>query len=202
VPESCTCGATLVDDASFCHRCGRPVRELTAGESTPPPLPDPALKPAALHSKLAQLPVSFSNPVALRVALLMSLATIPMEVMPGINLLTFVWWMAAGWCATLLYARLTGSKLSVSAGARLGTITGVLIFVGAAILFTVIVAGKEFFDQMDQLTKTNPDAAKVLHDPTAMFFILLIFLGAIGAAAVGLCTAGGALGARFTARKA
>jgi hypothetical protein len=200
--EFCTCGTKLVEDARFCHRCGRPTSELAA-ESVPPPIPLITVTPAAV-SALAQLPVSFSNPIALRVAFLMSLATIPMEMMPGLNLLFLIWWMAAGWCAVLLYRRLTGLSLSIGAGARLGSITGVLTFVGLAIVvaLTMLVAGNEFFSQMEEMAKKNPDAAPVIHDPTMMFIFLLIFLGIMGAVVVGLCTAGGALGARFSARKA
>jgi hypothetical protein len=177
--------------------------ELTA-EDVPPPIPQAVAAKPALQTALAQLPVSFSNPIALRVALLMALATIPVELMPGLNALFFVWWMAAGWCAVLLYRRLTGSSLSVGAGARLGSITGVLTFVGLAIGFavTLLVAGKEFFEQMEQVTKKNPDAAQVIHDPTMMFLFLVLCLAIMGAFVVGLCAAGGALGARFTARKA
>jgi hypothetical protein len=139
------------------------------------------------------------------VAFLMSLATIPMEMMPGLTALSFVWWLAAGWCATLLYRRLTGSPLTVRAGARLGSITGVLTFLGLAVGFAIslLVAGREFFDQMDQMAKKNPDAAQMLHDPVTLFLFLLVVLGMFGALVVGLCTAGGALGARFsTPRKA
>jgi hypothetical protein len=203
MPEYCTCGTRLVEDARFCHRCGRPTAEIAA-EFVPPPIPPVAAIPPVAQTALGQLPVSFSNPIALRVAFLMSLATIPVELMPGLNALFFVWWLGAGWCAVLLYRRLTGFSLSIGAGARLGSITGVLTFVGLAIGFavTLLVAGKEFFSQMDEMAKKNPDAAQVIHDPTMMFIFLILCLGIMGAFVVGLCAAGGALGARFTARKA
>jgi len=203
MPEYCTCGTKLVEDARFCHRCGRPTTELAA-DLIPPAIPVAAVLKATIpNPALAQSPVSFSNPVALRVAFLMSLATIPVELMPGLNALFFIWWLGAGWCAVLLYRKLTGSSLSIRAGARLGSITGVLTFVGLAIGFavTLLVAGSEFFSQMDDMAKKNPDAAQVIHDPTMMFVFLLLCLGIMGAVVVGLCTAGGALGARFTARK-
>jgi hypothetical protein len=167
----------------------------------PPPLPAAAAKPVIA---LAQLPVSFSNPVAIRVAFLMALATFPVELMPGLSFLILLWWMAAGCFAVLLYRRLTGSALSVRAGARLGSITGVLSFVGIAIVFTVsmLFMGNEFSAQMDLAAKANPAAAQLIHDPMMMFLALLIGLAMMAAAVVGLCAAGGALGARFfTARK-
>jgi len=210
MPEYCTCGTRLVEDARFCHRCGRPTREPIAIEEVPPPIPPAAAaaaKQAVLHTALAQLPVSFSNPIALRVAFLMSLATIPVELMPGLNAYFFVWWLAAGWCAVLLYRRLTGSSMSVGAGARLGSITDVLTFVGLAIGFavTLLFARKEFFAQIDQAMATvaakNPEATQAIHDPTTLFIVLIMMLAMMAAFAVGLCAAGGALGARFT-RKA
>jgi hypothetical protein len=191
----------LVEDARFCHRCGRPAFEL-AVEEVPPPIP-PAAQPS-LQAQLAQLPVSFSNPIALRVAFLMSLAIIPVELTPVLNALLIVWWLGAGWCAVLLYRRLTGSVLSIGAGARLGSIAGVLTFLSLAIAISIklLLDGKEFFDQMDLAAKKNPDAAQMIHDPMFMFMALLFGLGFLGALVVGTCAAGGALGARFTARKA
>ncbi len=154
------------------------------------------------------MPVSFSNPMRLRVSFLMSLAIIPVEMAPVLNSSSMLWWLAAGWCAVLLYRKLTGLALSVGAGARLGSITGVLTFVSMAVVFSISVAmgGKEFFDQMDQVAKQvarqNPDAAQLVQDPLTIFFMLLIVLAIMGAAVIGVCAAGGALGARFAARKA
>jgi hypothetical protein len=215
MPEYCTCGTRLVENARFCHRCGRPVSELANAEAMAEAAPpEPVLTQATanptastqptLHQKIAQLPVSFSNPVALRVAFLMSLAIIPLQFATGPNPLWALWWLAAGWCAVLLYRRLTGSALTIAAGARLGSITGVLTFVTLAIMFTAAMAfaGKEFFDQMKQMAKRNPDTAQMLNDPTMVFIVLIIFLVMLGALVVGFCAAGGALGARFTARKA
>jgi hypothetical protein len=77
-----------------------------------------------------------------------------------------------------------------------------------AVVFSISVAmgGKEFFDQMDQVAKQvarqNPDAAQLVQDPLTIFFMLLIVLAIMGAAVIGVCAAGGALGARFAARKA
>jgi hypothetical protein len=207
MPEYCTCGTKLVEDARFCHRCGRPTSEQSAMEAlaveeAPPPVP--ASTQPSLQAKLSQVPVSFSNPIALRVAFLMSLAVIPVELTPVLNALLIVWWLAAGWCAVLLYRKLTGSVLSIRAGARLGSITGVLTFLSLTIGFTatILLTGKQFFDQLEQTVKQNPDVAQVMHDPTMMFVFLLLCLAILGALVVGTCAAGGALGARFTARKA
>jgi hypothetical protein len=194
MPEYCTCGTKLVEDARFCHRCGRPTWEDPTVETAPPPAPPQP----SLQTKLQQLPVNFSNPVALRVALLMAVATVPVEMVFGV--LFVVWWLAAGWCAVLLYQRLTGSVLSVNAGARLGTITGVLTFLGCAIGFTILIAvsGKQFFDEM---AKQNPNVSKIVNDPPELFAFLVFMLVIFCVLAIGCCAAGGALGAKFARRR-
>jgi len=201
MPEFCTCGTKLVEGAMFCHRCGRPTSEPLAVEEAPAePVSPPVEAHEALRPKASTLPVSFSNPIALRVALLMSVAIIPIELTPFLNMLTFLWWLGAGWCAVLLYRRLTGSVLTVRAGARLGSITGVLTFLGYAIgiTVTVLLAGKQLFEQM---AKQNPDLNKVVNDPPMLFAALVMALAFLFAVVVALCAAGGALGARYAARK-
>ena len=69
--EICSCGARPPEDALFCHKCGRPLREIVAVEApTPDPqfVPPPPPPPAA--GQVAQL--NFRNPVAMRIALLVS----------------------------------------------------------------------------------------------------------------------------------
>src|SRR4051812_28582261 len=122
-PERCTCGTVLVENARFCHRCGRPVHELTPAEQAefapPPPPPPPAIVIAP-----APLPIGFSNPIALRVAFMMSLGIMLAEMLPVVNYLFFAWWLLAGWGGVRLYRRLTGLRLDVPSGARLGFLTG------------------------------------------------------------------------------
>ncbi|MGD1069104.1 MAG: zinc ribbon domain-containing protein [Bryobacteraceae bacterium] len=196
MPDYCTCGTQLVDNASFCHRCGRPTSEAALAE-TVPPIPQ---RQPTLQEKLAQIPVSFSNPIALRVAFVMSLAIMLVEMIPVLNLLVFLWWLGAGWGAVLLYRRITGLSLTVSAGARLGSITGVLTFAGTAIVLTLtmVFAGKQFLDEMIQ---QDPQMKQVINDPALLGTVFLVMLALVFSLVVGICAAGGALGARFIARK-
>jgi len=193
--EYCTCGTRLVEAARFCHRCGRPTSEP---EFVAPPPPPP---PPTLQAKLAQLPVSFSNPIALRVSFLMSLAIMFLDMIPVINILFPVWWLGAGSCGVLLYRRLTGKSLSVSAGARLGSITGVLAFVSMAIVFTltIVFTGKQF---MELMVQQDPRMSQIINDPPMLAAGFLFFLFIAFTSVVGICAAGGALGARFSAPKA
>jgi hypothetical protein len=156
----------------------------------------PQLSPAG---RTGPLPVGFSNPVALRVAILMSLGTMLMEMIPGVNLLLVVWVVAAGWCAVLLYRRLTGYALSVKAGARLGSLTGILTFLSLLIMSTLTMAvmGKDVFQQQ---IKQDPQVAQALNDPATMVAAVLLALFILFAIVVGTCAAGGALGARFVGR--
>jgi len=197
MPEYCTCGAQLVENARFCHRCGRPTFEA------PPEKPTPVISlpvQPTLHEKIAQLPVSFRNPIALRIAFLMSLGITLVQMVPFLGLLCFVWWTAAGWCAVLLYRRMTGLSLSVPAGARLGSITGVLAFVSMAamIALRMFFEGKELVAQM---VKQDPRISEVVNDPQMFAMAMLMLLGICFALVVGFCATGGALGARRLSRK-
>jgi hypothetical protein len=183
--------------------CGRPVFEPEIPEAAA--IPAAAIPqmgaPAGLRGGLAQLPVSFSNPIALRVAFLMSLAIMLMTMIPVVNVLSPVWWLVAGSGAVLLYRRLTGLSLSVSAGARLGSLTGVLAFLSLVIIIglTLAFTGNEFVQEM---VKQNPDASQVLNNPPALALATALALVILFAMVVGMCAAGGALGARFAGRNA
>ena len=107
--------------------------------------------------------------------------------------------VAAGWCAVLLYRRLTGYALSVKAGARLGSLTGILTFLSLLIMSTLTMAvmGKDVFQQQ---IKQDPQVAQALNDPATMVAAVLLALFILFAIVVGTCAAGGALGARFVGR--
>ena len=180
--------------------CGRPVFEPAVAEQaleTAAAVP-PALPPTGPRTP-TQLPVSFSNPIALRVAFLMSLGITLMTIIQA--LLSPIWWLAAGLCAVLLYQRLTGLSLSVRAGVLLGSITGVLAFISLVILLALAftIRGNELFQEM---LKQNPQLSEAVNNQGAIAFAMLFVLLILFALVVGTCAAGGALGVRFASRNA
>jgi len=150
--------------------------------------------------------MSFHNPVAVRIALLLAVGATVLSFLPVIN------WLAAGFFAVFFYRRKTGSLLNVSAGARLGFITGILTFGMAAVIFTAeqlpaAMSGKlagaieeqmkafpgqdpQMVHQMMQFFQTTPGLVMVLLFSLTVLFIFIT------------CTsmAGGALGAKFVGR--
>jgi hypothetical protein len=198
VPERCTCGAQLPEDALFCHKCGKPQREIVSVEepevvAAPPPIPVAAPQP---------LVISFHNGPAVRIALGMGfLAFLCLLVVGQLALpqaLVFVWLAAAGFLAVFLYRRSTGQRLSVMNGARLGWISGVFGFVIVTIILTMFVIALSEPSVVTALreqikTRGIPEAnldqmIEALHSPSGitsvlgLFFLLFTILPAFGGA--------------------
>ncbi len=140
MPERCTCGAVLPPDALFCHKCGKPQREIleTPVEAEAPPLPPP------LPAPVGPPPIGFHNSPAVRVALLAGMLSILVTAITGqlalLRPLALVWPVATGFLAVFLYRRNTGQRLSPLSGAHLGWICGIFGFVIITILLTVFAA--------------------------------------------------------------
>lgn len=204
--EYCTCGTQLIEDARFCHKCGRP----TSGEPelviTPPkivypqdlPLPGPSVEGS---------PISFSNTVAVRIAFAAAAVSLLLDLIPFLGILCVIWSMVGGFLAVWLYRRRTGLRISVPNGARLGWITGVFTSVLLTVMSTVSVlasGGKladEYKQQMQGMAAHDPNyqqALNLIQNPTTFATLILaviIFLFILLSIA---SIAGGALGARFS----
>ena len=199
--ETCTCGAQLPPDAVFCHKCGKPQREVTPVEPEAESAPVGAASvPVEMPQARARysMPVSFRNPVALRTALFVGVAGGLIS-----DLLPLVAWCAAGFFAVFFYRRKTRDRMNVAAGLRLGWLTGIIMFTMWGIAFAAMGMSGALASQFEQRIKSMPfgnDPAYLqmarsmtqgpsLLLPLAFGFVIIIFLSmagaAIGAKAVG-----------------
>jgi hypothetical protein len=199
MPEFCTCGAQLPPDALFCHKCGKPQREIVIPETVAPPpvtgfTPPP---PATLLTPLAAapLPLNFHNRAAVKIALLVAgLATL-------LSFLLYLNWFLAGFLAVFLYRRRTGQVLNLESGVRMGWITGLMTF-GLMVLilgcFGVSVQAiggvsafqAEFKGMMDP---RMAEFLKMLSNPSELAMVLVNFF----VFTTLLSMAGGALGVKL-----
>ncbi len=153
MPDFCTCGAQLPPDARFCHKCGKPQREedLVVEEqpvviaAPPPPV---AAEPA---------PISFRNAIAVRVALATGIPMFLLSAVAGPLALAVP--VAGGFFAVYLYRRRTGQQITVLAGARLGWISGIIVFAIVTVVLTLVMlmlSQPDFVQSMrDQMAKMS-----------------------------------------------
>lgn len=209
MPETCTCGAQLPPDALFCHKCGKPQREIVVPEvrtatfqTAPPegaPVPLPRREPPA--------PPSFHNPLAVRVALIVAMSA----TVASMTLLPVVSWPLAGFFAVFFYCRRVGMAINVGAGARLGMITGVLMAAMSTVLISVLWLPAAFQGKlgalMEESMKNFPgrDPATMQQmvrslSGSDMAFAMVFGLVGVFVLITGLSMAGGALGAKFLRR--
>lgn len=213
VESFCTCGAKLVDGALFCHRCGRPVRELTAEaraetETREEPQQEHAPPPPPVLE--AQAP-SFQSNTAVRVgflaAVLVQLASI-LSAIAGASLLMPLLLIGGGFYAAVLYMRRTGAPLSAVEGARVGWITGIFTFVIATVFFTagmallsasgeLVKAYEESLARMNLPTDSAERLRRLLAEPKTFALTVIAGLAFQFLFLTIFCSLGGVLGARL-----
>jgi hypothetical protein len=209
MPEFCTCGTQLAPDSLFCHKCGKPQREVI--EPEPEVVADvvatTAAVPETAPSPAAPLPLNFHNPIAVRVAFTVALIATLLSWIPALNVIL---WVAAGFFAVYLYRRRTGDFLNVRAGVRLGWITGVLMFVITTVIFTLTVIPAAanggiaalFKQQFKNASDPNvQEALRMLETAPGVATILLATLFMLFCFITLLAMAGGALGAKMVGSK-
>jgi hypothetical protein len=203
MPEFCSCGTQLAPDALFCHRCGKPQRDIVEPEIAPAAFVDTA--PAVSRPPHAP-PLNFRNPVAVRIALLVAVTATVLNLF-----LPLLAWLAAGFFAVFFYRRKTGLLVDVSSGVRMGWITGLLMFGPVAVILTAQLIGSATSGNLGNILreqmKNVPARDQMVQQMVGLFQtgpgITLLVLTSLGLSFVfitGLSMAGGALGAKLIGR--
>jgi len=204
MPDFCTCGAQLPPDALFCHKCGKPQRDVIE--------PEPEIEtvefvlPVAPPAPPPPPQINFHNLVAVRIAFVVAPVAFLLSWIPAANLLL---WIAGGFLAVLFHRRRTGDLLNVRAGVRLGWVTGVIMFAITTVIFTLTVVpvaasggiANLFRQQLKNPTDPNvQEALRMLESAPGMVTVLLVMLFMLFVFITLLSMAGGALGAKFVSR--
>ena len=207
MPDFCTCGAQLPPDSLFCHKCGKPQREVIEPEPEPESIAEVAPPAAPPIAATPQPPaLNFHNLVAVRIAFVIAPVAFLLSWIPALNL---VLWIAAGFLAVFFHGRRTGDLLNVRAGVRLGWITGVIMFAITTVIFTLTVVplaanggiANLFRQQLKNPTDPNvQEALRMLETAPGMVTVLLVMLFMLFVFITMLSMAGGALGAKFVSR--
>ena len=200
----------MPEGARFCHKCGKPQLEedaarLNAAESAPAaPVQAPLDVPSAKSSATAA-PVGFGNLRAVTVTIAVAaVSLIPFALAMIAPPLGLVVLCAAGYCAAHFYRKQSMQPLSAGAGAYLGVMTGLWLFLVFALcgaIASIQVASPENVEKMKALLSRMPEMVKLLDDPhqfivnLAQSLVLLFFLSTLSAAF------GGMLAARVFARR-
>ncbi|MEJ5368035.1 MAG: hypothetical protein WHT08_06940 [Bryobacteraceae bacterium] len=202
-----------MEDALFCHRCGRPVRELTPAVEEEQPEAAPEAGPLAGPETAAPVreAPAFQNQAAIRVgflaAVLVQLASI-LSAMAGASILLPLLLLGGGFYAAVLYMRRTGAPLTVIEGARVGWITGIFTFVIATVFFTAGMAvlsasgdlAKAYEESLSRMNLPEESVERfrqMLEDPRMFAFTLIAGLVFQFLFLTIFCSLGGALGARL-----
>lgn len=204
MPDSCTCGAQLPPDALFCHKCGKPQRDVI--EPEPEIATVDFVLPVAAPAPPPAPQINFHNLVAVRIAFVVAPIAFLLSWIPAANLIL---WIAAGFLAVLLHRRRTGDLLNVRAGVRLGWVTGVIMFAITTVIFTLTVVpvaanggiANLFRQQLKNPTDPNvQEALRMLESAPGMVTVMLVMLFMLFAFITLLSMAGGALGAKYVSR--
>jgi hypothetical protein len=202
VEQRCTCGAILPEGARFCHKCGKPQYEEDIERLREQEAPvAPPVVPAAAAAK--PLPgITFKNSRAVTITAIVAAAAFFGSGIAGMisPLLWPLILLAAGFAAAGLYKGHSAEPLSGAAGARLGWMTGLWLFLVLTIAGLMVVlyltssAGAEVMKQLkampqfSQLTigDTHELLNSMLLSAIPTFFMVTVIPGL-----------GGLIGARF-----
>lgn len=205
MPEYCTCGAQLPEDARFCHKCGKPQRaediaaedrraaEAIVAEVTAPPPPPPEPPPVSLRDR-----------VTISTALMAAAVTLILSVLMGpLGALAPV---AGGLFAVYVYRKRTGQFLTVMNAVRLGWISGMIVFTLTSVFIALVAAAltnpemaQQLRDQMAKSSASREEVSKILEMMQTFSGVMLLLLGVFISSTL-LMGLGGAMGALFGRR--
>ncbi|MBV8831898.1 MAG: zinc ribbon domain-containing protein [Acidobacteriaceae bacterium] len=206
--QRCTCGAVLPEDARFCHKCGKPqlpedIERLNA-TTQPDPVPPPA--PASVAAPSASTPISFRDSRAVLISVIVAAGTLISIVIVALLVPSLVPLIpcAAGFIAVRIYRSQSAEPLSTIAGARLGWMTGLWLFLVTAIVLAttaVYVASPEGWDQLHSMWSQVPQLSKLLVSQHDFLMQILLELPIAFLMLTLLPGLGGILGTKFSSRK-
>jgi hypothetical protein len=212
------CGHGTEDGKAFCSQCGAPQIRVAIAEASPEPAPAADTAVPALPHEVT--PVSLGLPAgflssrwsyALRpCALAAAVAALPMFL--GVN--PFVAALGAGFLAVAFSRRGPGTVSTAGSGARLGALSGLLLFGVSTVLQTLAVAllhkgaelRSEMMDKVQQAAARypGPEVQPFLDfvkspDGFAIMMVASVIFGFVAFVVLGGC--GGALAATFWRRR-
>jgi hypothetical protein len=206
VQPRCTCGAVLPEDARFCHKCGKPQWEEDIARLAEP-LPTPPVPQTPSITVASASRISFRNGRAVAVSILVAAITLFAIGFASLvsPLLAPLVLCAAGFMAVVIYRSQSSEPVSASAGARLGWMTGLWLFLVMLILLAVVAlyisspAGRDMLSSA-QIPTANSEVAKMLKNPNE--FLSSVPVGIVQAFLLTtlLPGLGGMLGAKLSAR--
>jgi hypothetical protein len=207
VEQRCTCGAVLPEDARFCHKCGKPQlpEDIERLNETAPPPATAAATPDVSTSRVSPA-ISFRDSRAVLISLLVAACTLIgiLAVAMLAPALVPLIPCAAGFIAVRIYRSQSAEPLSTIAGARLGWMTGLWVFLATAIMLAitaVYVASPQGWEQLRSVWSQVPQFSKLLVSQHDFLMQILLELPIAFLMLTLLPGLGGILGTKFSGRK-
>jgi hypothetical protein len=210
VEPRCTCGAVLPPDARFCHRCGKPqyaedIARIEEQERQISAAPSAAV---VTPERTEVSPISFRNSRAVFISLVVAAVALVGSMVLALAAATplFPFFLCAiGFSAVWFYNRGSSARLSTSAGARLGWMTGLWLFIVVALMVGIVIvfgSSQEGWAQMQDAFARTQQASELMkltqHDFLVQMLLFVPFSFILLTMLPGL---GGILGAKFSGRR-
>ncbi|MGC2161157.1 MAG: zinc ribbon domain-containing protein [Silvibacterium sp.] len=209
------CGAALSESDPFCPQCGAPQLRYEAPDE---PVSSPNVLPAQRFTPRNPNAISWHDAI-----LTAALVAVPAGVLSSLLGLEALWVIAGGVAVISFYRRRTGTLPNGRMGWRIGllfglfaaaiatAVDGISLLVERYALHHGSMLSQRYYDLgqqlTDQLTRSNPDAASALPGfvhfwvtPDGAAAMVLINAAGLAISMLLFAAAGGALGARLTAK--